>query len=141
MEDYELAELEKKEKERFEKLSAKQLKMSRKIMLLIFGMIGGIFLILGIIFLLCDVTDNETGINIGVIFAPIGAFYILLGAIIGAVLPKSYNYEKYKKRIEKYGAYNYYDISSVVSLYQAKTEMLEERVTALEDEVRRLKNK
>lgn len=130
-EDDVFSDRQKKEKELFESISGKQLKYAKLTFLLTFGIIGAIFLILALILFLCGVRD-ETGLMPSVIFAPMGAFWLLLGVILWFALPKTYNYEKYKKRAAKWGSYNYYDMYIELELQKAKTAALEERISELE---------
>ena len=53
---------ERKNKELFEKVSEKQLKYAKKTMLLIFVLIGAIFLIMGLVLIACDIRDAENGV-------------------------------------------------------------------------------
>ena len=96
---------ERKKKELFEKVSEKQLKYAKKTMLLIFVLIGAVFLIMGLVLIACNVRDEENGVLVGIIFAPIGAFFMILGLTLRFAVPRTYNYENYKKRMEKYGYY------------------------------------
>lgn len=127
-----ISEAELKEKERFEELSNKSLKRQRKIMLLVFGLIGIIFLILGLCLLAADVRD-EDGFLVGIVFAPMGALFLILGIILFFAMPKQYTYEKFKKRHEKYGIYSWDDVYLMFNMQQAKIETLEKRIEQLEN--------
>lgn len=125
---------ERKNKEFFEKVSEKQLKYAKKTMLLIFILIGAMFLIMGLVLIACNVRDEENGVLVGVILAPIGAFFILLGLALRFVVPKAYNYENYKKRMEKYGYYvSTYDMYITVALQEERIAELEKKVKELEE--------
>lgn len=122
----------KSRKELFEQTTGKQLRAAKKILLLVYGIIGVVFLILALILFLLDVRDPENGILIASIFAPIGGFFLLVGIILYAVMPRKMNYEKYEKRCEKYGVQNLYAISAELSLLREQVKELEEKITALE---------
>lgn len=122
----------KSRKELFEQTTGKQLRVAKKILLLVYGILGAVFLILALILFLLDVRDPENGIPIAAIFAPIGGFFLLVGIILYAVMPRKMNYEKYEKRCEKYGVQNIYSISAELSLLREQVKELEEKITALE---------
>ncbi len=132
---YESIERERKEKEMFEKVSKKQLKASKTAITAVFCVIGGIFLVMGVILLMLGVVDEE-GFMVGTVFAPMGAFFLLLGLILNITLPKSYNYEAYKKRMDKYGVQNLYDQNVATALLAARIDELEKKVEELEYKVR-----
>ena len=127
---------ERKKKELFEKVSEKQLKYAKKTMLLIFILIGAIFLIMGLVLIACNVRDGENGILVGIVFAPIGAFFMLLGLTLRFAMPKIYNYENYKKRMEKCGCYvSTYDMYITVTLQEERIAELEKKVKELEEKL------
>ena len=76
--------------------------------------------------------DPENGLPLAVIFAPIGGFFLLLGILLYAVMPRKMNYEKYEKRCEKYGVQNVYAISAELSLLREQVRELEEKLAELE---------
>lgn len=122
----------KNKKELFEEVTGKQLRTTKKILLLIYGIIGIVFLIIALILFLLDVRDPEDGILLAVIFAPLGGFFLLLGLILYAVMPRKMNYEKYEKRCEKYGVQNVYAIQTELSLLREQVKELEEKIAELE---------
>ena len=122
----------KSRKELFEETTGKQLRTTRKILLLVYGIIGAVFLIAALVLFLLDVRDPENGLPLTVIFAPIGGFFLLLGILLYAVMPRKMNYEKYEKRCEKYGVQNVYAISAELSLLREQVRELEEKLAELE---------
>ena len=123
---------ERKKKELFEKASEKQLAYAKRTLLLVFLLIGAIILIMGLILIFCNVQDEE-GFLVGIVFAPLGAFLMLLGLILRIALPRSYSYESYKKRMEKYGCYmNTYDMYITIELLEERIKELEKKVQELE---------
>lgn len=124
---------EEKKKALFEKISEKQLKYVKKTMLIIFALIGAIFLVMGLVLIACNVRDVESDILVGTVFVPIGAFFILLGVIIRLVTPKMYNYENYKKRIAKYGYYSTFDLYITLALSEERIAELENKLRELEE--------
>ena len=122
----------KSKKELFEQIAEKQLRTAKKVILIVFGCIGILFLILALGLWIADVRDAETGVMPSVIFAPMGAFFLILGGILYFALPVKMNYEKYEKRCEKYGAMNYYDMAAELMLQREQIRELEEKVEALE---------
>lgn len=115
---------ERKNKELFEKVSEKQLKYAKKTMLLIFVLIGAIFLIMGLVLIACDIRDAENGVLVGIIFAPLGAFFILLGLTLRFAVPRTYNYENYKKRTKK-GYYSTFDMEVAFIMQKERKAMSE----------------
>lgn len=120
------------EKEIFERITQKQMKYSKKTFRLIFGIIGGLFAVAGIVMLALGMPEGED-FNPGLIFLPMGAFYLLLGTILSLTLPRSLSYERYKKRIERSGTIDYYQMYVMLQLQEEKIKELEERTANLED--------
>ncbi len=122
----------KSKKELFEEVAEKQLRAAKKILLIVFGCIGVLFLLLALALWLADVRDAETGVMPSVIFAPLGALFILLGVVLYFALPVKMNYEKYERRFEKYGAMSYYDMAAELMLQREQIRELEEKIAKLE---------
>lgn len=128
--DYQ-SKIDQKEKEIYEKVTEKQYKYASKVFLLVFGIIGLIFLLVGIITLALGVTDEE-GFLVGIIFAPMGGFFLLMGLVIFLIFKKTANYAFYKRNREKYMNSNPYFCQYGVIELMAKVEVLTERVEELE---------
>ena len=121
---------EQREREIYEQSYAKQAKLSKRILLIVFGGLGLLFLVMGIVLLSLGIVDEE-GFNPGFVFAPIGGCFLLLAIIFAfmPVKPTQASYDKFKSRTAKYGYYmNSYDL-------MIKLEMLEKRVEELEKQV------
>ena len=89
---------------------------------------------MGLVLIACDIRDAENGVLVGIIFAPLGAFFILLGLTLRFAVPRTYNYENYKKRMEKYGYYvSTYDMYITVALQEERIAELEKKVKELEE--------
>ena len=115
---------EQKEREIYEQSYAKQAKVSKKIFLIVFGLLGLLFLAVGIVPL-------SLGIEVGLIFVFMGGVFLLIAIICAfiPVKPTHASYDKFKSRTSKYGYSMYsYDIT-------IKIEMLEKRVEELEKKV------
>lgn len=121
----------KSKKEQFEEISEKTQRYTKRTLLLVFGIIGVIFLILALIFFLCDVRDEE-GTVMSLIFAPMGGFYVLVGLILYAVLPNRANYEKYEKRYRRFGMMSTYDMVVELQMLREEVNELQKKVKALE---------
>lgn len=128
---YDNKQKEEKERELFENVYKKQLKANSKIFLITFGILGFIFLTMGIILLALGVVD-ETGFNPGLIFAPMGGVFIIIGIIAALTSTKTtnVNYDKFKKRTEKYGYINVYDLTIKVEMLEQKVEELEKKINS-----------
>ena len=95
---------------------------------------ASLFLIMGLVLIAYDIRDAENGVLVGIIFAPIGAFFMILGLTLRFAVPKTYNYENYKKRMEKYGYYvSTYDMYITVALQEERIAELEKKVKELEE--------
>ena len=121
---------EQQEREIYEQSFVKQAKLSKRILLTVFGILGLIFFVAGIVLLYLGIVDEE-GFNPGFVFAPIGGCFLLVAIICAfmPVKPTDTSYDKFKSRTSKYGYYmNSYDL-------MIKIEMLEKRVEELEKKV------
>lgn len=115
---------EQQEREIYEQSYVKQAKASKRILLIVFGLMGLLFLAGGIVPL-------SLGIEPGLIFVLIGGVFLLIAIICAfiPVKPTHTSYDKFKSRTSKYGySINGYDIT-------IKIEMLEKRVEELEKQV------
>lgn len=128
---YDNKQKEEKERELFENVYKKQSKTNSKILLITFGILGFIFLIMGIILLALGVVDEE-GFNPGFVFAPMGGVFIIIGIIAALTSTKTtnVNYDKFKKRTEKYGYINVYDLTIKVEMLEKKVEELEKKINS-----------
>ena len=63
----------------------------------------------------------------------------LIFLILGIALPEKINYEKFKKRIDKGGYVNIYDLNARIAVLEEKNKILESKIKNLEDEIRKLK--
>ncbi|HEY8390999.1 MAG TPA: hypothetical protein VIL26_08675 [Clostridia bacterium] len=123
------------EEQEFHNIMNKQVNMTRLILLVIFGFIGIIFAIIGAFLLGFNVIDK--GIQIGLIFLPIGLGFCLAGLLCYWLIPKDrvYNYERYKQRVEKYGFIDTISMAAMISYHKVKIEQLESRIKELEDKL------
>lgn len=121
---------EQQEREIYEQSYLKQAKISKRVLLTVFGLLGLLFLAGGIVLLSLGIVDEE-GFNPGFVFVPIGGCFLLVAIICAfiPVKPTHASYDKFKSRTSKYGYYmNSYDL-------MIKIEMLEKRVEELEKQV------
>ena len=121
---------EQKEREIYEQTYLKQAKTSKRILIIVFGGLGLLFLVMGIVLLSQGIVDEE-GINPGFVLTPIGGCFLLVAIIcaFAPVKPTQSSYDKFKSRTSKYGYFmNSYDL-------MIKLEMLEKRVEELEKQV------
>ena len=138
MEDYELEQLQKEyEKKLTENISAQNRK-TKKILIAVFGSLGVVFLLLGIVFLAFNVSDDETGEVLYLPFVILGVTFLAVTLIFALFIPTNVNMEVIKRRMTRGNASVYDSVYLIAAL--AKIEVLTKRVEMLEDEVRRLKN-
>ena len=123
------------EQQYYEDASRRQYGAARKIICLVFCLIGLVFLFLGLCFYFEDVTGDD-GFPIAYVFAPMGLFWLVLGLILYAFLPRQGNYEHFKTRVERGAILNTNEMALQAAMLQKKTEELEARVTALEKEIK-----
>lgn len=114
--------MEDRAKEIFEETQKKQAKLAKKVILITFGIIGLVFIALGIAFM-C--TADEISYDVGITFLGSGGFMAVLGIILFFAIPTKYDYEKYKMRAEKYGAMNIYVLNAKIAELEARVEDLE----------------
>lgn len=117
--------LEKREKQIFDETQEKQAKLAKKMMLGIFGAIGGLFVIFGAFWLAFDKEGTREG---GLVFLFMGLGFFALGILLFFVIPTKYNYAKYKTRVQKYGYSNIYDLASKMCELEARIEELEKQI-------------
>ena len=121
-----------RERELYEAAYKKQARYAKKVVLAIFLTIGIIFTVVGALLLILDVRD-EDNFAVGTVFLPLGIFWTAFGVVYFFAVPEKYDYEKFKRRIEKYGYRNYYEMSAVLEMLTQKNAELEARVKELEE--------
>jgi len=114
--------MEDRAKEIFEETQKKQAKLAKKVILITLGIIGLIFIALGIAFM-C--TAEELSNELGITFIGLGGFMAIIGVIFFFAIPTKYDYEKYKMRAKKYGAINIYVLNAKIAELEARVEDLE----------------
>jgi hypothetical protein len=125
------------EEQQFQFVMNKQANIARITLLLVFGIIGSIFAIIGSIFIALGIKDMETGFEVGLVFLPLGSIFILIALLCYFLIPKEkvYDYEKFKRNVQKYGVINTFQMSAMISINQAKIEELEQRIKELEQRI------
>jgi len=130
MDYFEEKEKEKREKAFFVEKHKKSMKIVRIILSSIFGGLGVLFLITGVIglFLISEKT-------FGIVFISIGSLYLIMGIVFFIVfgnIDSNKVYERYNKRI-KAGKfiYNTNELSMRVLLLEKRVEELEEKINSL----------
>ncbi len=131
---------EAEEKKVYDQFYEKQSKIARIVLLSTFDGLGGLFVLLGILMFALSIVDEE-GFNPGIVFLPMGAFFILLGIILFLAIPKKGNYERYKKRVNRYGYYNAFNFMVSNKILEAKVQKLEEENKALENRLNELERR
>ncbi len=126
--------MDSRDKELYEQAYKKQSRFAKKVILTVFGIIGAVFSILGVILLAAGVHD-EDGTLVGAIFLPMGLVLIAIAVVIYFTMPDKGNYERYKKHIEKYGYGNSYETFAAIEMLVKKNEELEKRVKKLEEKL------
>ena len=125
-------EVEERTKQKFMESYQKQMKLCRILLTSIFGVLGGMFLILGVPFLFSN-TDAESMIvcmSVGGMFL---GFAILFFLIFTLIKPDK-AYERMKKIQNKYGVMNLYTMSSTIQIQSERITELEARLEEVEAE-------
>ena len=122
-------------KKMYDEVMQKQNRYFRRVFLLIFGVIGLLFVVMGSTLWICGVQD-EDGFMPGVFFTPFGLFFLLLGTLVYFLSKhESWNsYERYLARTEKQGYVNTNDLYITLALQEKRIEALEQEVTRLRAE-------
>ena len=128
------------EKELYEQIVKKQMKSTARMFMLIFGILGAVFIVLGVVLLLLGVKD-EDGFAPWLIFVPLGAFYVLMGCFLGIVIPRSNNYERYKRRVAKWGTPDYYQMYVEIQMQSEQIKELESRIEDAEIRIAELERR
>lgn len=116
------------EKETFEKTYKKQVKLTKRILTIIFTIMGFVFITAGTLVLLLPTGEPDADI-IGFIFIPFGIVFLLVALLIALFVKPSENaYEKYKKRVNRFGIINIYDVNAKIQMLEARIEELERRL-------------
>ena len=130
MDFYEEHSKDQLEKEAYEKTYQKQMKLIKLILTIVFTIIGITFVVLGICMILFPMGDPDAVI-VGYVFTPFGALFIIVVILI-SILIKPNNvkgaYDRYKKRVNKYGYTNVYDLNIKIQLLENRIEELERRL-------------
>jgi uncharacterized membrane protein len=136
--NYEDSFLTKEEKKNkiYNDVIEKNNKQQRKLLKIVFPILGGVYVILGIIMILIE--DEEVLLP-GIIFTAIGLFFVLLGFIISKTIKtKKYTNEEIENRfmnpMNKVNA-------NLNILYEARIKILEEEVIELRKKVEDLERR
>lgn len=130
MDFFEEKSKEQLERETYEKAYKKQMKITKLILTIIFSFLGVMFITIGIIMLLLPASDPDMEV-IGYVFTPIGAMFILAVIFISILLnPNNTNgaYDRYKKRVNRFGYTNIYDLNTKIQILEKRIEDLERMV-------------
>ncbi len=122
-------------RKRYNELSRKQFKIAKIVMASVFSLMAVVWIIIGVAFKVKGI--SEEGGPPWYIFAGIGGVWLVIAVLI-AVFMKAPSYDTMKKRAQKYYGYSSLDYGSIEN--KARTDVLEERVKELEEEVNRLKS-
>lgn len=141
-----------KEKEIFNDAIKKRRKITKRILILVFGLLGVIYFAIGIgllsgvlnDFMAGNTIDNDVLIP-GAVFAILGFIFIdavpLVLVIYKSIENKPANYERFKDQREKYGYMNMYDLSTKVTMMETQIDELYKKNEELEKEIKELKNR
>ena len=135
--NYEDSFLTKEEKKNklYNEAIEKNNKQQRKVFKIVFPILGLIYVIMGVIFL---IVDEETFIP-GIFFTCFGLLFSLLGIILSkAIKTKQYTNEEIEKKMNSFNSKSTY-INTV--LHDARMKLLEDEIKELKDRIERLESK
>ena len=133
-EDSFLTEEEKKNKVYNEAIE-KNNKQQRKVFKIVFPILGLVYVIIGVIFML---VEEELFIP-GFVFACLGLLFALLGIILSkAIKTKQYTNEEIEKKMNSFNSKSTY-VNTI--LYDARMKLLEEEIKELKDRIERLESR
>lgn len=131
--------IEEENKKKYIDLYAKQIKLSKTIITIIFGVIGSFALISGFAMF----SQNET--EGGIVFLSMGGVFLFLSVlffvIFSCVKINEQSFERQKARFARYGQMHPALINSTLDTHEEKLIELEARIEELEAELERLKRK
>lgn len=132
-------EVEERTKQKFIETYRKQMKLCRILLASIFSGIGGLFLILGISFLISSIEPEAV-----ITFMSVGGMFLclaLLFFLIFSFIKPEKAYERMKKMGSRYGVMNIYALSSTVMVQKEQIMELEARIEELEAEQESLRKR
>lgn len=131
-------EMEQRAKQKFIENYKKQLRFCKIILSSVFCGIGGLFLLLGIIFIGTESDSELTGSFLGV-----GGLFLIMGllflVIFSFIKVNDKTYDRMKKYQNKFGVMNIYSLSSTVTVLNEQVSELTNKVEELEKELERVK--
>lgn len=135
-ENNEVVDLEKKI---FEEKYKQQNLRAKKICTIVFGIIGVLFTILGLILYLVFMQVEEIlAYSLGFSLLGTGIMFLIF-VLIFRLIPDNVNYERYKKRVNKGGYLNIYEMNARMAVLEEKNRILESKINELEDKIRKFK--
>lgn len=127
--------IEEKMEKKYEEIAKKQTRIAKIVMTAVFSVMAAVWIIIGAAFKITGASEDFG--PPWFIFVIIGAVWAIVAVLI-AVFMKAPSYKKMKNRAQKYYGYSSLDYGFIEN--KARTEVLEEKIKELEDEVNRLKN-
>lgn len=138
-ENEEFKQKEEQKKKRFIENTQKQMKYAKKLLTILFGVIGILFCLLGAVFFPLE------ELEMAIAFSSIGGFFILMSILFYIILScikiTDKTYEKMINYSKKVGVSNINTISAYLEVYEEQLQKLEERVNELEAELKSLKRR
>lgn len=131
-------DMEERAKQKFMENYKKQLRYCKIILSSVFCGIGGLFLLVGIIFTITE-SDSElmgTFLGIGGLFLIMGLIFLVVFSLIKV---NEKTYDRMKKYQNKFGVMNIYSLSSTVTVLNEQVAELTNKVEELEKELERVK--
>jgi uncharacterized membrane protein len=122
------------EQKRYQELMSRQVGFLKRLIFAIFSVISLVFLILSVVFMALGM-DNPTYNTLAIIYASVGVGLLFIGLLIYLLIPKNkeYNYQKFKKRIKRYGILTNFELCAMIAILDEKTKLLEKEITKLQE--------
>lgn len=124
-------EIEEKIKNKFIETYSKQMRITRWIFLLLFGIFGLFFLIAGIICTSLNIVDTD-GFPMGILFIIFGVLFITLGTVLFFLASNKKLYNNMFEQSQKRGIKNTIILSAIIDIQAEQIKELNERIESLE---------
>lgn len=116
----------------FHERTTTQMKRAKTILFAVFAGLGVLYFLVGLVMLWMGVVSEE-GFPMALVFIPLGLVFCGVGCLLYLFLPKTCDYRRYKRRVEKMGAVDHYEMVTRLRYQEAEITELKERVRALEE--------
>lgn len=122
--------------EHYNKATTKNLLLSKKILFCIFFILGIMFLIASaFLYIFSDSIPCDDGdpLIAALVFAIIGGSFVIVSILVKLLVPKKFDYKRYKRLIHSYGRIDIYELSATVEQNSEKLKELDKLKSELDE--------